>query len=636
MKSGVSLPTVAFLALIIATSAAIGVISLVGTSTHGTGTETTTTGTETTSTSSAVVRSLSGLNLSLSLGSNLISPGRSVTVSLDEWNTLSTMNVVPSASDWPLPGLALGPCGNNLPIGVEIAQGFYTSANISSAQSLQLNRPGMYGCPVIFTRISSYSFEPNSDEAAAMGSCSANPCFTARIDWTTNTTGYWTSGALLKLASPAFSNFTQGEYTVAGGDEWGALVILHFIVVGGNSAPSIILPANTTFDVSSSYDCVAGHYALNFSVPGQSTLAGGFSSGTPGVTAYVATALQATSTLQGHPATWVYSTGLVKTSNFSVVLSPGSYSIWIEGADLNCGVTIANPLEVLTQVNITQAFTLSSRFVGGLLLLLSENSSTIASGATIGINVSDFNPSAQELNLSRGTTWPLEGLSTGGCPSLYYPFGISVFQGRYTDANVSQAVSLRIFPVVPCPLLVRYITGYAFQPMSDNATVLPGTGEVPMATSISASGTYDAPGSKLSGLTPFQRGTYTIAAGDEWGNLAFAYFVVGSSSNGVAEYAYPTSNLSSTIDATAGETFIIQLSSNAGSTGYDWNVGTSAGIRYLNYTVVFTSALIGGAQVRNYFFQAVQAGTQTITLRDERLFASNAIAATINLQVDVS
>ncbi len=250
--------------------------------------------------------------------------------------------------------------------------------------------------------------------------------------------------------------------------------------------------------------------------------------------------------------------------------------------------------------------------------------------------MSDYNPSTVELNLSKESAWALDGLSTGECPSLYYPFGVAVFQGRYTSANVSQAVPLRIFPAVPCPMLVRYITGYLFQPMSDNATVLPGTGEVPMATGVSVSGTYDMGANQLNGLMPFAPGSYTVAAGDEWGNLAFAYFVVASSSNGAAEFVYPSSNLTSSISVKAGETFAIQLSSNAGSTGYDWNVSTSAGIQYLNYTVVSTSTLMGGPQVRNYFFRAVQPGNQTITLRDQRPFAPYAIAATINLQVAVS
>jgi hypothetical protein len=516
MKSGISSPTVVFLVLIIVSSAAVGVVSTVGTSAHQTGAQITKPG-------SVVVRSTSGLNLSLSLGSTLVSPGQAVSIGIDEWNTLSTENTVPSASNWPLQGLTLGPCGTlNLPIGIEIAQGFYTSSNISSAQPLRLSAPGVYFCPAMFS-ISSYAFEPSSDAAGVAGLCGSNQCFKENISSTTSNAGYWTPAS-------TFSNFTAGEYTVVGGDEWGALAILHFTVVEENSTTPVILPTGTTLEVSSSFDCVAGHYSLNFSAPEQSTLTGGFSAGTPGVTAYIATAQQAASTFEGHPTSWVYSTGLVNSSHFAVVISPGSYVIWIEGADQGCGSGIVMPLEMLTQVNITESFTLTNQSPEGLLVRLELNSTRIVSGATVEINVSDYNTSPMWLNLSKESAWVLGGLSTGGCPSFYYPFGIAVFQGMYTSANVSQAVPLRIFPVIPCPLIVRYIAGYLFQPMSDTATVLPGTGEFPMATGISVSGTYYTPGSQLNGLTPFTPGTYTVAAGDEWGNLAFAYFVVVASS----------------------------------------------------------------------------------------------------------
>jgi len=127
----------------------------------------------------------------------------------------------------------------------------------------------------------------------------------------------------------------------------------------GNPMILIILPGGTSFKVSSSYDCVAGHYALNFKVSDRVTLAGAFTAGRPGVTGYIATALQAGRIHQGHPSHWIFSTGLVKSTQFSVHLAPGSYVFWIEGADLNCGSSISMPLEMLTHVNITQAFTLT-------------------------------------------------------------------------------------------------------------------------------------------------------------------------------------------------------------------------------------------------------------------------------------
>ena len=344
MKSGISLPAVVFLVLVMASSAAIGIVSTVGTSAPRTGTETTKPG-------SAVVSSPNGLNLSLSVGPTLVSPGQAVSVAIDEWNTLPTENTVPGASGWSIQGLTLGPCWINPPIGIEVAQGFYTYSNVSSARALQLSKPGVYYCPAMLL-VSSYSFEPNSDTAWLVGSCSPDPCFADSENSTTSITGYWT-------AASTFSNFTTGEYTVVGGDEWGALAILHFTVVEKNSATSVILPAGSTLQVSSSFDCVAGHYSLGFSVPEQSTLTGGFSARTPGVTAYIATAQQAFFTFQGHPTSWVYSTGLVSSSHFAVVLSPGSYVVWIEGADQGCGSGIVMPLEMLTQVNITEGFTLT-------------------------------------------------------------------------------------------------------------------------------------------------------------------------------------------------------------------------------------------------------------------------------------
>ncbi len=102
-----------------------------------------------------------------------------------------------------------------------------------------------------------------------------------------------------------------------------------------------------------------------------------------------------------------------------------------------------------------------------------------------------------------------------------------------------------------------------------------------------------------------------------------------------AIYAYPSSDLTSSISAGVGETFIIQLSSNAGSTGYDWNVTTSSGIHFLNYATVSSATLPGGSDVRNYSFRADETGTQTITLVDQRPWTPYETAATIIVQVTV-
>ncbi len=58
---------------------------------------------------SATVHSVDGLSLTLSLDSTSYHPGDQVTVSIDEKNTLATINMVDAADKWPINGLSLGP-----------------------------------------------------------------------------------------------------------------------------------------------------------------------------------------------------------------------------------------------------------------------------------------------------------------------------------------------------------------------------------------------------------------------------------------------------------------------------------------------------------------------------------------------
>lgn len=305
--------------------------------------------------STASMGSTDGLVLSLTLNSSVISQGQTVSLTVGEWNGLNARNNVPSSKEWPFEGLGVGPCGYlNYPFGFEILPGYYTntSTGLNSAQKLQLYEPGTYSCPAILSGISSYSFYPLSSLASVMGTCGSEPCFTEEMNTTTTVKGYW-SGDSFEVLPP-------GTYTVVVGDEWGALLLGHFVVTSPGSVGTVILPSNASIVVSSSYDCVAGHFALPFKTQVQSVLTGGFSAKAPGVTLYVATAQQAGTVFHGHPASWLYSTGLQDSSSFVVVLSPGSYVVWIEGADLNCGSQIVTPLEQLTSVNITEAFVVSA------------------------------------------------------------------------------------------------------------------------------------------------------------------------------------------------------------------------------------------------------------------------------------
>jgi hypothetical protein len=168
-----------------------------------------------------------GLKLSLSLDSTIYQPGQQVTIVIDETNTLSKTNNVSTSNKWPLNGLSVSPCGTlNYPFGVAIFSGYYTSGDISSATPLKLYDPvAMHSCPMILSGIKTYAFQPTSDVAAIFQISDTNPVLTEDMNAEVQAMGYWMGTSIVSL-----TGFATGVYTVVGGDEWGALVVLHFTV----------------------------------------------------------------------------------------------------------------------------------------------------------------------------------------------------------------------------------------------------------------------------------------------------------------------------------------------------------------------------------------------------------------------
>jgi hypothetical protein len=176
---------------------------------------------------SASSNSVSGLNLSLSLDSATYQPGQTVNIAVDEINTLTKTNNVSAAGNWVFPGFSVGPCGTlNYPFGIAIFQGYYTAGDLSSLTPLKLNNPdAVYNCPMIPAEISTYAFQPSGDTADVFQFGGINPVLTEKMNAQIHPAGYWTgspNGALI--------NFVPGVYTVVAGDEWGAMVFLHFTV----------------------------------------------------------------------------------------------------------------------------------------------------------------------------------------------------------------------------------------------------------------------------------------------------------------------------------------------------------------------------------------------------------------------
>jgi hypothetical protein len=212
----------------------------------------------------------------------------------------------------------------------------------------------------------------------------------------------------------------------------------------------------------------------------------------------------------------------------------------------------------------------------GLRLSLSVNATVIPSEEEIGINASLVNTRTTPNNLTASDGWALEGLTSGGCNygnatnKLFSPVGLDVFRGTYGMNNISSAGQpIDWWALVECPadgvsvgtqyLPLENITSYSLLPGNDSGTyagyyVASTSSPPPVCSggvcvsspnvtrtyakgvfptrmdyqdSISAAnrtglGDYNALGSSLPA-------SYTLVAGDEWGQLTLLHFQVVAS-----------------------------------------------------------------------------------------------------------
>jgi hypothetical protein len=183
--------------------------------------------------STFVINEASGLRFSLTLNQSSLASGQYVIFQVDDQNVLSTSNRLNQSSDWRASGLGVSPCGalgvGHPPIAFAIFRGYYTESNLWLANHLTLYSPGAYSCPRIGLDWSWYVFAPNNDSAEFYGGCNLSPCFTAPMRLNDAFTGFW-SGTPLVSSAETFQIFPHGVYTIVGGDEWGDLAVLHFVV----------------------------------------------------------------------------------------------------------------------------------------------------------------------------------------------------------------------------------------------------------------------------------------------------------------------------------------------------------------------------------------------------------------------
>jgi len=189
-----------------------------------------------------------------------------------------------------------------------------------------------------------------------------------------------------------------------------------------------------------------------------------------------------------------------------------------------------------TYVNSFPALGSATTPANGLSLRLSINATTIMSGQTVNVTVGDYNTLRTMENFSVLNSWPLKGLAVGPCGTLNEPFGVAVFRGYYAASSISSAKALQLFApgIYTCPAILSGITQYSFYPQSSVAQIWGSCSPEPCPfrtnpQSIRVNGFWNTvPIVQYSYHTELTPGVYTVAAGDEWGQLVLLYFVVKS------------------------------------------------------------------------------------------------------------
>jgi hypothetical protein len=239
---------------------------------------------------------------------------------------------------------------------------------------------------------------------------------------------------------------------------------------------------------------------------------------------------------QGFSGYWTGGSGGLKSGTFHA-FAPGVYTL-VGGDDFG-QITLVHFQVQSPQTTVTSTTGRSSSSVStttappggenasaaslyGLRLLVNINATEITPGEAVQVNLTEFNTLPKVNDVSASGDWPVQ-VSLGSCRNIYdQPFGIAVYAGHVDGQNLSQGQQLDIFPIVACPMYIRLVTGYEFQPQSNLAVILPGLGATPspLVGSVVVRNSYS---SQTQSLPP---GTYTVVAADEWGALAFLYFQV--------------------------------------------------------------------------------------------------------------
>jgi hypothetical protein len=190
------------------------------------------------------------------------------------------------------------------------------------------------------------------------------------------------------------------------------------------------------------------------------------------------------------------------------------------------------------------AVILATASVVGLLIVVSPNiltfhdpsaisvsaslsSTDVGQNQTIKVTVSDVNGLRFPNELPLSGNWRVQNLSMGPCSFYeYYPYGIALYQGKYTLDNLSSATSIAIYaPGFYGCGAASFTNSFTFKPLQNVSSYVELRG-------YWTKGETTLPGGLISEgvLHPFLPGQYTVVAGDEWGHAQVLYFRVAPTS----------------------------------------------------------------------------------------------------------
>lgn len=196
-----------------------------------------------------------GLNFSLTVNATTIPGNAAIDVALNVTNVKSVQNQLSASDSWAVSGLST-PCdfgyyNISAPVGIGFYRGDYSTNNISTATPISVWGASVE-CPVDFAgnattalgpwiKITNYSLLPDTDNGTESGYYRSyettnvtQGSFPTVLDlqaavYATNSTFQYRYNSLLSSS--------QANYTIAAGDEWGQLVLLHFTVISSTIQP---------------------------------------------------------------------------------------------------------------------------------------------------------------------------------------------------------------------------------------------------------------------------------------------------------------------------------------------------------------------------------------------------------------